>query len=739
MPDQQRLAAADFRVVVRLRPNLLKETKAMPDAVHIDQASKTIKASMHDELGPGPTYTYQFDDTFQPQSSQKYLYDRAAKPAVASVLQGFNSSIIAYGQTGAGKTYTMEGGHTTETHGIIPRAFRDVFDHIERGRFDSPTRFLVRAAYLEIYNEVVSDLLKPGRTNLAIREDKRRGVYVENLTEWVARSPEEAEGLLRRGAELRATASTAANQASSRSHAVFILVVEQSEKMEVGCAEPSGGNEVEDRERFRCGKLFLVDLAGSERLSVTGASGKRLQECKKINGSLAALGNVISALTDAKRPHVPYRDSKLTRLLQDSIGGNTKTTVVACITASSMSETISTLKFGARARHVHNSARINEDGGEERSRLRALEHELIQLRAQLAEREKSVVDTRRYLEYEAELKRSEADRLDALRALEARSREVLREKEANAMLAETIARMEGQYLERGGRSIENPLVTRLSSNNLDQGSGDEANNGMDPNSPMDLVSRQRKMISMLKQRLSERDSALRTMQEERVRRDMRVRELEDSLDRKTAQLIHLQRVLTEKLGSAALAESNSLVWNIPMDDGRDDQEPSVAAQGSICKGMHDIDGELLKQVSSAAEFIQDEEKHHISAHSSPLSPNGDIPPSKHMGIAQRKFADELTRVRDESRAEIGRVKKQAEVDIRQEKAAHAQERQTLIALLDGKATKLLERAMSVLREPIHAGTQRAAVSEVRALHRLIAAASAALKLPEAENSQVDSA
>lgn len=216
---------------------------------------------------------------------------------------------------------------------------------------------MVRASYLQIYNENISDLLKTDRQSLQIREDKKRGVFVEGLSEWAVRSPIEIYSLMQRGAMVRATASTKMNDVSSRSHAVFIMIVEQM-KVQVE------SNEEDVLKHIKVGKLNLVDLAGSERVRVTGATGKRLEECKKINQTLSALGNVIAALTDIKtRNHIPYRDSKLTRLLEDSLGGNCKTTMMAMISPAfdSFSESLSTLKFATRAKKIKNEAKINED------------------------------------------------------------------------------------------------------------------------------------------------------------------------------------------------------------------------------------------------------------------------------------------------------------------------------------------------------------------------------------------
>lgn len=219
---------------------------------------------------------------------------------------------------------------------------------------------MVRASYLQIYNEVISDLLKPGWNSLAIREDKKKGVFVEGLSEWAVRSPRDIYSLMKDGMRHRATAATRMNDVSSRSHAVFIIIVEQMTKV--------GKN-------VKVGKLNLVDLAGSERVSVTGATGQRLEESKKINQSLSCLGNVIAALTDSKgRSHIPYRDSKLTRILEDSLGGNCKTTMIAMISPAfdGYSESLSTLKFATRAKKIKNTARVNEDL-DERALLRKYE------------------------------------------------------------------------------------------------------------------------------------------------------------------------------------------------------------------------------------------------------------------------------------------------------------------------------------------------------------------------------
>jgi hypothetical protein len=211
---------------------------------------------------------------------------------------------------------------------------------------------MIRASYLQIYNENISDLLRTERNQLNIREDKKKGLYVEGLSEWAVRSPYEIYQLIKKGDLSRNTAATKLNNTSSRSHAVFIIVVEQMVMKD-------------NFSNIKVGKLNLVDLAGSERARLTGAVGQRLEECKKINYSLSALGNVISALTDPKgtRAHIPYRDSKITRLLEDSLGGNCKTTMMAMLSPSvdSFGESLSTLKFANRAKSIKNEAFVNED------------------------------------------------------------------------------------------------------------------------------------------------------------------------------------------------------------------------------------------------------------------------------------------------------------------------------------------------------------------------------------------
>ena len=233
-------------------------------------------------------HTFKFDYVYGEKSSQKFLYENTAKPAVISVLEGYNATLLAYGQTGTGKTYTMEGfsnGLNDPQKGIIPRSMEEIFRYIENASNKSKT-FMVRASYLQINNEVITDLLKKDMSSLQIREDKKKGVFVEGLSEWVVRTPHDIYNLMKDGMRNRATAATKMNDVSSRSHAVFIIIVEQMKSLNEEMVEMRGSPNDVPKE-IKVGKLNLVDLAGSERVRVTGATGTRLEESKSINKSLS--------------------------------------------------------------------------------------------------------------------------------------------------------------------------------------------------------------------------------------------------------------------------------------------------------------------------------------------------------------------------------------------------------------------------------------------------------------------
>lgn len=281
-------------------------------------------------------------------SRQTDVFDFSIRPTVDDILNGYNGTVFAYGQTGAGKSYTMMGPDIDDEDqkGIIPRIVEQIFTSILTS--SGNIEYTVRVSYMEIYMERIRDLLVPQNDNLPIHEEKSRGVYVKGLLEVYVSSVPEVYEVMRRGGTARAVAATNMNQESSRSHSIFVITVTQK-NVETGSS--------------KTGTLFLVDLAGSEKVGKTGASGQTLEEAKKINKSLSSLGNVINALTDGKSSHIPYRDSKLTRILQESLGGNSRTTLIINCSPSSYNdqETMSTLRFGTRAKSIKNKAKVNAE------------------------------------------------------------------------------------------------------------------------------------------------------------------------------------------------------------------------------------------------------------------------------------------------------------------------------------------------------------------------------------------
>ncbi|XP_059426330.1 kinesin heavy chain [Carassius carassius] len=329
-------AECNIRVLCRFRPlnhsEILRGDKYIP----IFQGDDTVI------IGGKP---YVFDKVFPTNCTQEQVYNMCAKQIVKDVLEGYNGTIFAYGQTASGKTYTMEGKlHDPDGRGIIPRIAEDIFNHIYT--MDENLEFHIKVSYFEIYMDKIRDLLDVSKTNLSVHEDKNRVPYVKGCTERFVSSPEEVMDVIDEGKANRHVAVTNMNEHSSRSHSIFLINIKQ---------------EHVETEQMLCGKLYLVDLAGSEKVSKTGAEGAVLDEAKNINKSLSALGNVISALAEGTKTHVPYRDSKMTRILQDSLGGNCRTTMFICCSPSAFNdaETKSTLMFGQRAKTIKNTASVN--------------------------------------------------------------------------------------------------------------------------------------------------------------------------------------------------------------------------------------------------------------------------------------------------------------------------------------------------------------------------------------------
>lgn len=344
--------AEAVKVIVRCRPMNDREKKLNCKCV-IDMDNGIRQVAL---TKPGaaelPPKLFTYDGVYFTDSTTRALYEDIAFPLVEGVLEGYNGTIFAYGQTGCGKSYTMSGVvDPPEQNGVIPRAFEHIF---EAATVTEDTKFLLHGSYLEIYNEEIRDLLgRNSKMKLDLHEHPDKGVYAEGLTHVPVHTVGEIALLMDKGSKNRSVGATLMNIDSSRSHSIFTISIET--------CRPGGNPDGSDQ--IRAAKLNLVDLAGSERQAKTGSVGQRLKEATKINLSLSALGNVISALVDGKATHIPYRDSKLTRLLQDSLGGNTKTLMVACISPAdnNYDETLSTLRYANRAKNIKNKPKINED------------------------------------------------------------------------------------------------------------------------------------------------------------------------------------------------------------------------------------------------------------------------------------------------------------------------------------------------------------------------------------------
>ncbi|CAM8911882.1 unnamed protein product [Rhodiola kirilowii] len=371
----------NVQVIIRVRPlnNMEISLQGYNKCVK-QESSQTITWTGH------PESRFTFDAVADETVSQEKLFKVAGVPMVENCVGGYNSCMFAYGQTGSGKTHTMlgdiEGG--TRRHsvncGMTPRVFEYMFQRIQKEREaqrDEKLKFTCKCSFLEIYNEQILDLLDPSSNNLQIREDHKKGVYVENLKEIEVSSARDVMQQLLQGAVNRKVAATNMNLASSRSHSVFTCIIESK-------WESQGVN------HHRFARLNLVDLAGSERQKSSGAEGERLKEATNINKSLSTLGLVIMnlvSISNGKSLHVPYRDSKLTFLLQDSLGGNSKTTIIANISPSicCSAETLSTLKFAQRAKFIKNNAIVNEDASGDvialRLQIQQLKKEVARLRS----------------------------------------------------------------------------------------------------------------------------------------------------------------------------------------------------------------------------------------------------------------------------------------------------------------------------------------------------------------------
>ncbi|XP_017368246.1 kinesin-like protein KIF21A isoform X6 [Cebus imitator] len=395
---------SSVRVAVRIRPQLAKEKI---EGCHI--CTSVTPGEPQVFLGKDKAFT--FDYVFDIDSQQEQIYTQCIEKLIEGCFEGYNATVFAYGQTGAGKTYTMGTGFDVniveEEQGIISRAVKHLFKSIEEKKHIAmknglpPPDFKVNAQFLELYNEEVLDLFdttrdidaKNKKSNIRIHEDSTGGIYTVGVTTRNVNTESEMMQCLKLGALSRTTASTQMNVQSSRSHAIFTIHVCQTRVCPQIDADNATDNKIisesAQMNEFETltAKFHFVDLAGSERLKRTGATGERAKEGISINCGLLALGNVISALGDKSKraTHVPYRDSKLTRLLQDSLGGNSQTIMIACVSPSDRDfmETLNTLKYANRARNIKNKVMVNQDRASQQ--INALRSEITRLQMELME------------------------------------------------------------------------------------------------------------------------------------------------------------------------------------------------------------------------------------------------------------------------------------------------------------------------------------------------------------------
>lgn len=415
---KERDKGVNVQVLLRCRPFNDDEVRtSAPQVVTCNETRREVTVNLN-IAAKQIDRTFTFDKVFGPQAQQQDLYDQAIIPIVNEMLEGFNCTIFAYGQTGTGKTYTMEGnGRKTKDGtmpvdaGVIPRAVQQIVDTLE----GQNAEYSMKVTFLELYNEEITDLLAPEdisrnlndreqKKPLALMEDGKGGVLVRGLEEEIVYSANEIYNLLERGSAKRRTAETLLNKQSSRSHSIFSITIHIKE------ATPEG------EELMKCGKLNLVDLAGSENISRSGAREGRAREAGEINKSLLTLGRVITALVE-HLGHIPYRDSKLTRLLRDSLGGKTKTCIIATVSPSvhCLEETLSTLDYAHRAKNIKNKPEVNQKMMKS-ALIKDLYSEMERLKAEVnAAREKNGVylPRDRYLQEESERK-AMSERIDQL-------------------------------------------------------------------------------------------------------------------------------------------------------------------------------------------------------------------------------------------------------------------------------------------------------------------------------------
>ncbi|XP_046871864.1 centromere-associated protein E isoform X2 [Hypomesus transpacificus] len=398
------------KVCVRVRPLIEREEESTDSTEPGQLFWKAEKHSIQQLDDGNLSKSFNFDRVFNSDETTDQLYQELAKPLVVSAVEGYNGTIFAYGQTSSGKTFTMMGSDLIP--GVIPLAMEDVFQTIKNW---PKKEFLLRVSYMEIYNETVTDLLCDSwkRKPLEIREGTNKTVYVADLTEELVTSPNQALAWIRKGEKNRHYGKTKMNQRSSRSHTIFRMIIESRESNDNSSGENADGAIIVSH-------LNLVDLAGTERASQTGAEGTRFKEGCNINRSLFTLGQVIKKLSDeSQRGFTNYRDSKLTRILQNSLGGNAKTVIICTITPATIEETVSTLQFASAAKKMKNDPHVTEVS-DEGALLKRYRNEIVDLKRRLNEVSSGTQTTEslsQLLQEKDQLQREQQDRIKNLTQL----------------------------------------------------------------------------------------------------------------------------------------------------------------------------------------------------------------------------------------------------------------------------------------------------------------------------------
>ncbi|XP_059478413.1 kinesin-like protein KIF11-B [Neocloeon triangulifer] len=463
MADNKCGAAASKRenIQVYVRVRSMNEKERMEkNCQNVVELKNDREVIVRDRTNLAMTKTFTFDKAFGPNSKQVDVYKAVAQPMISEVLKGYNCTIFAYGQTGTGKTFTMEGERSNDDMtwekdplcGLVPRVLSHMFDELRLKNVE----FTMAVSYLELYNEELIDLLLPEEDNSKLRlfEDaqSKGSVIVQGLTDVRVLDKKQVYDILSRGSKKRQTAATFMNATSSRSHTIFMVTIHIRESTEAG------------EDLIRTGKINLVDLAGSENISRSGATNQRAKEAGNINQSLLTLGRVITSLVE-KTPHIPYRESKLTRLLQDSLGGKTKTAIVATVSPvlANLEETLSTLDYAHRAKSITNRPQINRRLSKQ-AFIKEYDQEIERLRKDLIAQRSGAgiyVDPENYKEMETKIERQDVEILEKIQII----RSLEEEREKRESVVQDLSEKLEETTERLERTAANLAITER---NLDE-------------------------------------------------------------------------------------------------------------------------------------------------------------------------------------------------------------------------------------------------------------------------------